>query len=176
MLYGYGVDLLEHDYVLVVARDCKPSEYEEIPAPKGKDVRLEVNVASFLLKPLSETQTHCVGICNADPKLSTFSPFFLLPFLTLEYDRSIIPYWLINWGVKQMAPMFFEFFRNQSVKLPEENLKRIEENEEVYGELKVRVTQYFERKRKENQVPTTTNGQTEQEGGNIKQENSTEEK
>eukprot|EP01091_Cochliopodium_minus_P003876 TRINITY_DN13829_c0_g1_i1.p1 TRINITY_DN13829_c0_g1~~TRINITY_DN13829_c0_g1_i1.p1 ORF type:complete len:335 (+),score=89.36 TRINITY_DN13829_c0_g1_i1:2-1006(+) len=129
-LIGYGVDLLEHDCILIIARDVTPAEMEKVPPPSGNDVRLEVAFAAFLFQPLKENVTRFQFFGNADPKLS------------------IIPYWLINWGVKTMAPYFFDIFKKQSTNLPEIYHKRIEENQFLYGDLKQRVSDYFKRNEK----------------------------
>ena len=157
-LFGYGVDLLEHDCVLIISRDVTEEEFgSQVPTPKGNDVRLEISMAAFMLRPVRPGVTHFKFVGNIDPKLSVkkflftfffFDFFFFYSFFFLL--SKIIPYWLINWGVKTFAPYFLEMIIKLASDLPETYQKRIEEDEYTYGEIKLRTAEYL-KKIEENQ-------------------------
>jgi hypothetical protein len=139
-LYGYAVDALDMDRVLIFARshdavddwEFSSSTFEESkkPAPEVKKnvVRMVMHRAGFIVKPLDENHTKITWIVNTDPKLA------------------LVPYWFLNFMVRSIAHTMFEklhkIVTNFTGSVYEE---RIATKQFVYGMLKEKCDTYFGR-------------------------------
>eukprot|EP01119_Soliformovum_irregulare_P020904 TRINITY_DN6840_c0_g1_i1.p1 TRINITY_DN6840_c0_g1~~TRINITY_DN6840_c0_g1_i1.p1 ORF type:complete len:148 (-),score=38.58 TRINITY_DN6840_c0_g1_i1:69-512(-) len=128
-LYGYGVDLLERDTVIVAVRSVHDNEFPEIPAVPNKHIRAECRVGGILAQPIAYNKTRVILLANADPKLA------------------MVPYSLLNLVTKNLAHFAFSTFAHKAENLEGTEFQdRIDANPDMYGEVKARLDEYFKMK------------------------------
>jgi len=97
LLYGYGVDMMEENKLVAMAKSPTQVEldflkqkfnYELPPEGKNGTCRMTCHLAGILLEPVDETTTRVSVLSNNDPKVQ-------------------LPYWIINLVTKKFASFIF---------------------------------------------------------------------
>eukprot|EP00455_Lapot_gusevi_P044404 TRINITY_DN5540_c0_g1_i4.p1 TRINITY_DN5540_c0_g1~~TRINITY_DN5540_c0_g1_i4.p1 ORF type:complete len:368 (-),score=52.47 TRINITY_DN5540_c0_g1_i4:243-1247(-) len=130
-LEGHGFDLLEDGMVVCqirgVEQDTCPVPDVVIPAPPPSCTRLGMGLCGAVLYPMSPDCVELHVVFNIDPKIAYIPDYFL------------------NWVTRKLAHFGFSLFRQQCYKIAgTEWEQRVRDNREVYGELEIRMHQYFE--------------------------------
>ncbi|EGC36606.1 hypothetical protein DICPUDRAFT_77723 [Dictyostelium purpureum] len=134
-LYGYGVDMLEEeDLVVVVSRTIKEEDLidikltSDIPTPKDGTVRADAKISGFTIKPISKDKTYVQVVSLTDPCMQ------------------LIPYWLLNFVINQFCHYLFVMLRKQSNKVStdKEYQTRIKSNP-IYKDIWEKAEKYFEK-------------------------------
>eukprot|EP01118_Nematostelium_gracile_P016977 TRINITY_DN712_c0_g1_i2.p1 TRINITY_DN712_c0_g1~~TRINITY_DN712_c0_g1_i2.p1 ORF type:complete len:215 (+),score=43.38 TRINITY_DN712_c0_g1_i2:250-894(+) len=124
-LYGYGVDLLEDDMVIIMVRSAHNDEFSNIPDIPRSFARVECKFGGMLVKPISPTSSKVIMLSNSDPKVP------------------VIPYWLFNLVTKKLAHHMFETLRHKSSKIEGTIYEeRIRSQPEVYSDAIERLKKY----------------------------------
>eukprot|EP01028_Stygiella_incarcerata_P007169 TRINITY_DN2941_c0_g1_i1.p1 TRINITY_DN2941_c0_g1~~TRINITY_DN2941_c0_g1_i1.p1 ORF type:complete len:484 (+),score=169.90 TRINITY_DN2941_c0_g1_i1:148-1599(+) len=139
-LYGYAVDALDMDRVLIFARshdetddwEFSSSAFEATrkPAPELKKnvVRMVMHRAGFIVRPIDEHHTKVTWVVNTDPKLA------------------LIPYWFLNFMVRSIAHTMFERLHKIVVNFKGSVYEeRIEQKQFIYSMLRRKCDTYFGR-------------------------------
>ena len=133
VLYGYGVDAMEENKLLAIARSVVPSDVEKLrekfedfatPPETPDRVRMHCHLAGLLFEPMGPTKTRVAVMSNADPKMH-------------------LPYGIINMATKNVAHMMFVYLKNQAYNLKTaangEYAKRINANGGLYDNIRQRL-------------------------------------
>ncbi|KAF2070222.1 hypothetical protein CYY_008456 [Polysphondylium violaceum] len=136
-LYGYGVDMLEEeDLIVVVSKSMSEADIEtnakvkeNLPKANTSTVRVDTRISGFTLKPLSKDKTFVQVVALTDPRMK------------------LIPYWLLNFVTNQFCHYLFVMLRKQSLNVSKSNeyQTRITSNP-IYKEIKEKSEFYFNTK------------------------------
>jgi hypothetical protein len=148
VMYGYGVDYLEEETIVVMIRSCveddlPPQDAHLIPPPENF-TRVDTKFAGVLLRPLSETSTYVTMMSNTDPKFT------------------YIPYALLNWATKQLSFTMWSTLVERAKTIGMEGNeyeKLMQDKPELYANIQQKLDVYFSEKRKSEQEKST-NGKT----------------
>jgi len=137
-LYGYGVDMLEEeDLVVVVSKSLSNDDIENnntvkqnLPTPKSGTVRVDTRISGFTIRPISKDKTFVQVVSLTDPQMT------------------FIPYWLLNFVTNQFCHYLFVMLRKQSLAVSKSNeyQSRITSNP-IYKEIKEKSEFYFNSKK-----------------------------
>lgn len=130
--YGYGIDLLESNSILVVVRSVLQSEHDKhfgvelSPANTSTCTRMDLNYAGFMITPISANETYVCLIGSCDPKFS------------------YIPGWFMNSITHHMSHLILRTLRKLASNMASsEYERRIKENKAIYGDIMTRLEKYF---------------------------------
>jgi len=157
-LYGFGADLLEEDKVVIVVRSVNSKADEPtsttaaadsdeddssnlispedlakimtvVPKSPGGAMRMDCHFAGFVMESLSETRTRLTVLINADPMMSA------------------IPYWLLNYVMKQFGHLIFARLEGLATGIKGSVFEeRIQARPALYADLQRRLDARHERK------------------------------
>jgi hypothetical protein len=136
--YGYGIDLMEKNTILVVVRSVPTNaeeKYHSVEFPEADTptcARMHLGYAGFMIRPISPTQTYVSLIGSCDPKFS------------------YIPGWFMNMVTHQMSYLILQKLRSVAADIPGSEYEiRINKNKHVYGDIMDRLNNYFQQKETE---------------------------
>ena len=132
MLYGYGVNALsDQGLLVVVAQSVSGEEFRgvEIPVPQTGRVRAQVNFFGGVIRPLTRTRTHFQLISNFDPVLRR------------------LPYGVLNWFSRKFAKKIFKMVAKQAAHFPNsEHERRAAANPPFYAYVRNSLEDFFVQK------------------------------
>ncbi|KAL0476596.1 hypothetical protein AKO1_006092 [Acrasis kona] len=138
--YGYGVDLLETNSILVVIRSIEKQEFDHfpgatIPEPDANGTcRMSLNYSGIKITPMSENQTHVTLIANVDPRIS------------------YIPGWVMNGMTHNFAYLVLAKLRTVAAQVPHSEYADRIKNNIIYTDIRERMEMYFKGRGAEDQA------------------------
>lgn len=129
LLYGYGVNALQEQGILVVvAQSLREGQFPDVAVPplQAGLVRAQVHFFGGLIRPLTRTRTHFQLITNFDPNLQN------------------VPYGVLNWASKKLGKKIFKTIAHQAAKFAHsEHERRVQGNSPFYQHIRSSLEEFF---------------------------------